>query len=184
MDEAPTVTFDGVAVALPPAAFLQATPDGEQALVSAVSMITAGAGRIADLFAGLGTFSLPLSARAQVMAIDAAGSAIEALGQAARRHQRPLLAQHRDLFRAPLDPKELSKFDAVVLDPPRASARAQAEALAQSTVPRIAMVSCNPNSFARDARILVDGGYRLTGLWPVGQFRWSIHVELAARFER
>lgn len=184
MMEAPTVTFDGIPVALPPAAFLQATPDGEQALVAAVTSATHGAKRIADLFSGLGTFALPLSSHAQVVAIDAAGSAIEALESAARRFQRLLNAQHRDLFRAPLDVKELAKFDAVVLDPPRAGARAQAEMLARSNVPRIAMVSCNPNSFARDAKTLIDGGYRLTRIWPVGQFRWSIHVELVAAFER
>lgn len=184
MDEAPTITLGGVPVALPPAAFLQATPDGERALVNAVELSTAGARRIADLFAGLGTLALPLSQRAQVTAVDAAGSAIEALGNAARRFQRPIIAQHRDLFRAPLDVKELGKFDAVVLDPPRAGARAQAEELARSSVARVAMVSCNPNSFARDASTLVGGGYRLTRLWPVGQFRWSIHVELVASFER
>ncbi len=184
MAEAPTVTFGGIPVGLPAAAFLQATSDGEHALVSAVEIATAGAKRIADLFCGLGTFALPLSARGQITAIDGAKSAVEALGAAAGWRQRRLTAQHRDLFRAPLDPKELSRFDAVVLDPPRAGARAQVDELAKSAVPRVAMVSCNPNSFARDAKALVDGGYTLTRLWPVGQFRWSIHVELVASFEQ
>lgn len=184
MSETPTVRLSDVPVALPPAAFLQATEDGEQALIAAVDEATAGARRIVDLFSGLGTFALPLSARANVLAVDAAGSAIEALGMAARRHQRPIMAQHRDLFRSPLGPEELARFDAVVLDPPRAGAKAQSEAIARSKVGRVAMVSCNPNSFARDAKTLVDGGYRLTRLRPVGQFRWSIHVELAASFER
>lgn len=184
MAEMPTISFAGVPVALPPAAFLQATLDGEQALVAAVEKATAGAKRIADLFSGLGTFALPLSQHAHVLAVDAAGSAIDALEQGARRHGRLLQAKHRDLFRAPLDRNELGKFDAVVVDPPRAGARAQAEMLACSAVPRIAMVSCNPNSFARDAKILVDGGYRMTEILPVGQFRWSIHVELVAAFER
>lgn len=184
MEEAPTVTLGGVPVELPPAAFLQATVDGERALLAAVDLATAGARRIADLFCGLGTFALPLAQRAQVLAVDGAGSAVEALAAAAGRTRRQVMTRHRDLFRAPLDAVELNKFDAVVLDPPRAGARAQAEALARSRVPVVAMVSCNPNSFARDAKILIDGGYRLTRLWPVGQFRWSIHVELVARFER
>jgi 23S rRNA (uracil1939-C5)-methyltransferase len=143
-----------------------------------------GAGHVADLFSGLGTFALPLSAHARVMAADAAGAAIQALQQAAHRHQRPVTARHRDLFRAPLEAKELDQFDAVVVDPPRAGAKAQAEMIARSAVQRVAMVSCNPNSFARDARILIDGGFKLRRIWPVGQFRWSIHVELAASFER
>lgn len=184
MEDAPTVTLGGMPVALPPGAFLQATEDGEQALVAAVDLATAGARRIADLFSGLGTFALPLASRAQVFAADGAGSAIEALASAARRAGRPLVTKHRDLFRAPLDAAELNRFDAVVLDPPRAGARAQAEMLARSTVRQVAMVSCNPNSFARDAKTLAEGGYRLMRLWPVGQFRWSVHVELVASFER
>src|SRR3546814_7293451 len=99
---------------------------------------------------------------------------MEALQQAANRFQRPVTARHRDLFRAPLDMKELQPFDAVVVDPPRAGARAQVEMIARSAVPRAVMVSCNPNSFARDAKALVDAGFRLERLWPVGQFRWSI----------
>jgi len=184
MPEHPTISFGGIPVRLPAGAFLQATPDGEAALRRAVETIVSGRKRIADLFAGLGTFALPLSAAAHVTAIDAAGAAIAALGEAAGRARRPLVARHRDLFRAPLDVIELNGFDAVVVDPPRAGARNQAQMLARSKVPSIAMVSCNPSSFARDAKTLIDGGYHMRKLWPVGQFRWSTHVELVAWFER
>ena len=181
----PTLGFGGIAVALPPAAFLQATADGEAALVIAVLAATAGAPRIADLFCGLGTFALPLAARgARVLAVDAAGSAVAALGLAARGAELKLLTEHRDLFRQPLAGPELDRFDAVVLDPPRAGAAAQTAALAASKVRVVAAVSCNPSTFARDARTLVDAGFRLDRVWPVGQFRWSTHLELAARFVR
>ncbi len=179
----PTLRFGGVAVALPPAAFLQATADGEAALVAAVAAATAGAPRIADLYCGLGTFALPLAAAgARVLAVDAAGPAVGALGLAARSAGLRLLTEHRDLFRAPLAGAELARFDAVVFDPPRAGAAAQVTALAASNVPVVVAVSCNPSTFGRDARTLVDGGYRLERLWPVGQFRWSTHLELVAKF--
>ena len=182
--EVPQMRFGGVAVALPPAAFLQATRDGEAALVAAVKQATAGAGRVADLFAGLGTFALPLAASAKVLAVDGAGPALASLQAAARAGGPPLLTEHRDLFRRPLTTAELDRFDAVAVDPPRAGAAAQVAELARSKVPRIAMVSCNPSTFARDARLLADGGYALTRLWPVGQFRWSTHLELVATFAR
>jgi 23S rRNA (uracil1939-C5)-methyltransferase len=181
---APQLTMGGVAVALPPAPFLQATREGEAALVAAVLAATAGAGRLADLFCGLGTFALPLSRQGPVLAVDAAGPAVTALAAAARPAGRRITVQHRDLFRRPLMAAELAGLDAVVFDPPRAGAEAQAKALAASAVPVIVAVSCNPNTFSRDARILVEGGYRLTDAWPVAQFRWSSHVELVARFER
>lgn len=183
--EPSTITLGGVAVPLPPGAFLQATADGEAALVAAVTDIVAGAGRIADLFAGLGTFALPLSRAARVTAVEGAGAAIAALSQGARQAGRAVAVQHRDLFRDPLDAAELGRFDAIVLDPPRAGAKAQARTLAAASgVERVAMVSCNPSSFARDARTLIDGGWRLQRIWPVGQFRWSTHVELVAEFTR
>lgn len=182
--EQPTVSFDGVAVALPADAFLQATADGEAALLAAVREIVDGAKTVADLFSGLGTFALPLSAKARVLAADAARDSILALGQAAARAQRPLKAIHRDLFRAPLQDEELQGCEAVVVDPPRAGAQAQAAELARSAVPVVAMVSCNPATFARDAKTLIAGGYRLTRIWPVGQFRWSTHVELVGAFSR
>ena len=140
------------------------------------------AGTIADLFAGLGTFALSLPGR--VYAGEAARDAIMSLKSAAARVQRPVFTEHRDLFRRPLTTAECDRFDVVVLDPPRAGAREQVEQLAGAKVPMIAYVSCNPSSFARDAEILCKGGYTLEWIQPVGQFRWSTHVELAARFAR
>ncbi len=179
----PVLAMGGVTVALPVAPFLQATREGEAALVAAVQEAVGGAPRVADLFCGLGTFALPLSRTAAVLAVDAAGPAVMALGAAARQAGRRVEVQHRDLFRRPLAGKELAGLDAVVFDPPRAGAEAQAKALAASEVPVIVAVSCNPNTFGRDAKILMDAGWRLTSLWPVAQFRWSSHVELVARFE-
>ena len=173
-----TVTLSGSAVPFPVAGFLQATEDGEQALVAAVIDVTEGAGTSADLFAGLGTFALALPGR--VYAAEASRDAVLALKSAAPA----VVTEHRDLYRRPLNGAELARFDAVVLDPPRAGAIEQIALLAGSAVPRIAYVSCNPGTFARDARALVDGGYRLDWMEPVGQFRWSTHVELAAAFSR
>ena len=177
-----TVTFADVAVVFPAGGFLQATKEGEMALVGAVREAVGDARRTADLFAGLGTFGLALDGT--VTAAEASRDAILSLQMAARRAGRPLTAEHRDLYRRPYDAKELAAFDAVVLDPPRAGAEDQARQLAASTVPRIAYVSCNPATFARDAAILAAGGYRLDWARPVGQFRWSTHIELAACFSR
>ena len=142
-----------------------------------------GEGRIvADLFAGLGTFALALEGR--VLAAEAARDVALTLKSAANAAQRQLFVDHRDLFRRPLTTAELSRFEAVVLDPPRAGAREQVAQLAAASTPRIAYVSCNPATFARDAKTLRDGGYRLDWVQPVGQFRWSTHVELAAAFSR
>ncbi|MCA3254901.1 MAG: class I SAM-dependent RNA methyltransferase [Alphaproteobacteria bacterium] len=181
---APLVRFGGVAVQPPPAPFLQATADGEAALQAAVAAVVGESERIGDLFCGLGTFALPLSAQAKVQALDAAGPAVAALLAAARGAGRPVLSQHRDLFRQPLTGAELQRLDAVVIDPPRAGAVEQTKAIAAAGVPVVAAVSCNPNTFARDAAILGGAGYRLGRLWPVGQFRWSTHVELVAEFRR
>jgi 23S rRNA (uracil1939-C5)-methyltransferase len=177
-----TITLGGVAVPLPIGAFLQATEDGEAALVAAVGEATAGASRVADLFAGLGTFALSLPG--QIIAAEAGREAVLALAAAAARSGRNLRAEHRDLYRRPFDAKELAAFDAVVLDPPRAGAQEQVRELAASPVPRIAYVSCNPATFARDAETLAAAGYKLDWARPVGQFRWSTHVELAAAFSR
>lgn len=177
-----TVTLAGVPVGLPANAFLQATQDGEAALVEAVCEAVDGAGTAADLFAGLGTFALALVGK--VVAAEASRDAAMALQTAANHGRRPITVQHRDLFRRPLDTKELGAFEAVVLDPPRAGAQEQVKMLARSTVPRIAFVSCNPSTFGRDARILVEGGYRIDWIKPIGQFRWSTHVELVAAFSR
>lgn len=177
-----TATLSGVPVPLPHGAFLQATQDGEAALVAAVRDVVGEARLVADLFAGLGTFALALEGR--VYAAEGARDAALALKAAAGRAQRAIFVDHRDLFRRPLDAAELNRFEAVVIDPPRAGAKEQAPLLAASGVPRIAYVSCNPNTFARDAKLLVDGGYRLEWIRPVGQFRWSTHVELAGCFAR
>jgi 23S rRNA (uracil1939-C5)-methyltransferase len=177
-----TVTLGGVAVPLPHAAFLQATAAGEAALVAAVRAAIGEASVIADLFAGLGTFAFALDGR--VYAAEGSRDALLAMKAAANRAGRPIFAEHRDLFRRPLDLAELNRFEAVVLDPPRAGAREQIALLAGSSVPRIAYVSCNPATFARDARTLADGGYRLDWVKPVGQFRWSTHAELVGAFSR
>lgn len=179
-----TVTLGGVPVPFPPGSFLQATGDGEAALIAAVDEAVAGAGIVADLFAGLGTFTLSRGTDVRTYAGEAGREAIMALKLAAARAGRPVVADHRDLFRRPLTPVEIDRFDAVILDPPRAGAREQAAALAEAKVPVIAYVSCNPSSFARDAKTLVQAGYRLDWVQPVGQFRWSTHVELVARLVR
>ncbi|HEX7655489.1 MAG TPA: class I SAM-dependent RNA methyltransferase, partial [Sphingomonas sp.] len=178
-----TITLGGVPVPLPPAGFLQATVEGERALVDAVRAAVGRTGIVADLFAGLGTFALSLQ-NARVYAAEAAREAILSLKAAAGGAQRHLFTEHRDLYRRPLTVGELDRFAAIVLDPPRAGARDQIEQLARSATPVIAYVSCNPSSFARDAKMLCEAGYRLDWIQPVGQFRWSTHVELAARFSR
>lgn len=179
-----TVSFGGVAVGFPPFAFLQATPDGEAALVSAALEVLPPQGAVADLFCGLGTFALAIGQDRPVYAAEAARELVLSLKSAGNRAQRRMVADHRDLFRRPLTPEELSRFAAVVIDPPRAGAREQVMQLAASKVPLIAYVSCNPGSFARDAAHLIAGGYRLDSVRPVGQFRWSIHVELVGIFRR
>ena len=177
-----TVTLSGVSVALPVGAFLQATREGEAALIAAVIEAIGGSPRTADLFAGLGTFALALDG--DITAAEASREAIHSLKAAASRAGRTVTAAHRDLYRNPYQPSELGAFDAVVLDPPRAGAFEQVGTLAVSTVARIAYVSCNPATFARDAAVLAKGGYHLNWVQPVGQFRWSTHVELAASFSR
>lgn len=172
-----TITLSGKPVAFPPGGFLQATADGESALTDAVGEIVIGSTTIADLFAGLGTFALAANA---IYAAEASRDAAAALKRAAPA----MNVEHRDLYRRPLDAGELKRFKAVILDPPRAGAAEQASALANSSVRRIAYVSCNPATFGRDAGTLVAGGYRLEWVKPLGQFRWSTHVELAACFTR
>ncbi|HEX8840560.1 MAG TPA: class I SAM-dependent RNA methyltransferase [Sphingomicrobium sp.] len=170
-----TVTLSGVPVAFPHGSFLQATQDGEDMLVQAVREAVSGGQRVADLFAGLGTFALATrAAYAAEASRDAAAALVRALPTAA--------IEHRDLYRRPLDRGELKRFDSVILDPPRAGAEEQVAELARARIGRIAYVSCNPATFARDAKTLVDGGYTLDWVDPVGQFRWSTHVELAACF--
>ena len=184
MREPPIQRFGNAGVTPPPGAFLQATKDGEQALLQAVSDATLGAKRIVDLFAGCGTFSLPLAQTAEVHAVEGEGEMTKALDQGWRKAQglKQVTTVARDLFRRPLMPDELKKFDAVVLDPPRAGAEAQVAELARAKRAVVAYVSCNPITFARDAKILVNAGYTLEWVQVVDQFRWSSHTELAARF--
>ena len=179
-----TVSIAGVRVPFPPAAFLQATADGEAALTGAARDWLGASSRLADLFAGLGTFAFALAGPARVLAVEAARDTYLACRTAAGAARLPVDALHRDLFRNPVRAEELAGFDGVVLDPPRAGAREQVQQLAASGVPRIVYISCNPSSWARDGRLLADAGYRLEELRPVGQFRWSTHVELASLFVR
>jgi 23S rRNA (uracil1939-C5)-methyltransferase len=180
------VVVGGTAIDLPPESFLQATPEGEAALTEAVRDAIGPATRIADLFAGIGTFSFALAGQAAIHAVEGWAPAVAAIGQAARRAglAERVTAEIRDLQRRPLEPEELASFDAVVFDPPRIGAKAQTAALARTRIPRLAAVSCNPASFARDARILIAGGYRLVAVQPIDQFIWSPHVELVAAFAR
>jgi len=182
----PLMTWGRGQVALPTSSFLQATREAETVMQAHITADVGKARKVADLFSGCGAFTLPLAQTHAVAAFDSEEGAIAALTQALRGMQgiKPATAERRDLFRRPLLKHELDIFDAVVIDPPRAGARAQAEQLAKSKVTRIAAVSCNPATFARDARILVDGGYRLRVVRPIDQFLWSAHVELTALFER
>jgi 23S rRNA (uracil1939-C5)-methyltransferase len=179
-----TVTLGGVAVAYPPYGFLQATGDGEGALVNTVKAIVGDSLFVADLFAGLGTFALSLDNSKKIYAAEADREPVLALKAASGRAGRQIFPEHRDLFRRPLSADELNKFQCVILDPPRAGAREQVVNLTGSKVPHIAYVSCNPASFARDAKELVGAGYTLQRMWPVGQFRWSTHIELVGHFSR
>lgn len=182
-----TVTLGRVPVGLPPAAFLQPTADGESALVADACAFLGGAATVADLFSGLGTFAFALAGPGtgtKVMAVEAARDAHLACKTAANARGLPVHALHRDLFRNPLQPEEAGRFAALLLDPPRAGAREQVAAIAASSAARVAYVSCNPVSWARDARMLADAGFRLAQLRPVGQFRWSTHVELTSLFTR
>ncbi|MEE4200454.1 class I SAM-dependent RNA methyltransferase [Erythrobacter sp.] len=183
-----TINLSGLPVALPPGAFLQATADAEARLTADASEWIDDAGIVADLFSGLGTFAFAL-ARAggtgcKVLAVEADRAAHLACTAAASHSGGRVIALHRDLFRNPLQVDELDRFDAVLLDPPRAGARAQVAEIAQSKVPRVVYVSCNPSSWARDAAQLTQTGMRLVKVRTVGQFRWSTHVELVSLFER
>jgi 23S rRNA (uracil1939-C5)-methyltransferase len=181
----PTVIMGSARVVLPAGAFLQATAAGETALAALVLQHCGAARNVGDLFAGVGPFALRLAERAKVVAADNDADAIAALQEAAKTPRlKPIAAERRDLFQRPFLAKELARLDAIVFDPPRHGAEAQAREIAVSAVPVVVAVSCNPVSFARDARILVDGGYRLTRVTPVDQFLYSAHVELVGRFEK
>jgi 23S rRNA (uracil1939-C5)-methyltransferase len=180
----PIQDFDGVQVVPPAGAFLQATKDGEKSLRDAVAEIIQGCDPVVDLFAGSGTFALPAARHAEVHAVEGAPEMIQALDRAWRNAERlkRVSSAARDLFRRPLLPDELSKFGAAIIDPPRAGAEAQTTELARSGVPVIAFVSCNPVTFARDAKLLIGAGYGLDWVQVVDQFRWSSHVELVGKF--
>ncbi|MFC3570834.1 class I SAM-dependent RNA methyltransferase [Paracoccus simplex] len=181
----PALPMGRAQVVPPPGGFLQATAEGEAALLAAVRGMLRGAGRVLDLFAGCGTFTLPLAETAEVHAVEGLAAPLQALDAAARRSPglRRITTEIRDLARRPLMPDELA-YDAIVIDPPRAGAEAQARELARSAADRLAWVSCDPVTFARDARILAEGGWALARLFVVDQFRWSPHVETVAEFRR
>ena len=183
---APILRMGKVEVSPPPGTFLQATEEGEIALAGTVTTHFAGTRRVLDLFAGVGTFSLRLAASTQVHAVDNNAAALAALARAARRRSelRPVTVETRDLFRRPFVATELTAYDAVIFDPPRAGAEAQAQALAGSAVPLVAAVSCNPASFARDVALLVAGGYAVESITPFDQFRHSPHIEIGAILRR
>jgi 23S rRNA (uracil1939-C5)-methyltransferase len=183
----PRVRFAGVPVEPPPGGFLQPTPEGEAALVDLVTDgLPEPVAEIADLYCGSGTFTFPLAARARIHAVEGDGPALAALQTAARQAglSGTITTESRDLARQPLRAEELARFDAVVFDPPRDGAKAQASEIARSKIPTAIAVSCNPSTFARDARILVDGGFKLVAATPVDQFPWSSHLELVASFRR
>lgn len=184
--ELPTVAMGAANVSPPPGSFLQATRHGETVLRDAVLEAVGDASRIADLFSGCGTFALPLSRTAEVHAVEGLKSMLDALDRGWRGATglKRVTTEARDLFRRPMLVDEIAQFQAIVLDPPRAGAQAQVLELAKADVPLLAMVSCNPVSFARDARVLVDAGLSLEWVQVVDQFRWSSHVELVAKFVR
>jgi len=178
----PLIDFGGVKVSPPPGAFTQATKPAEDAMADLVLSHLAKAKRVLDLFAGSGTFALRLARMAKVHAVEGEEKSLKALDHAARNTQglKPVSVEKRDLFRRPMTLLELKNYDAVVFDPPRAGAEAQVKELARSGIKSIAAVSCNPGTLARDLRILVDGGYRITSVTPIDQFLWSPHVETVA----
>jgi 23S rRNA (uracil1939-C5)-methyltransferase len=182
----PTIAIGAAQLTLPPGSFLQATAAGEETLAALVAGHCQRARHIADLFCGVGPFALRLAAKSRISAFDSDAGAVVALQKAATSTSglKPIKAEARDLFRRPLMPQELGDYDAVVFDPPRQGAQAQVRQLAASKIPLVVGVSCNAATFARDARILVDGGYTIEGVTPVDQFRHTPHVELVARFKR
>jgi 23S rRNA (uracil1939-C5)-methyltransferase len=183
---APALAFAGIDISPPPGAFVQAVAEAETAMVAQVLAAVGKAHRAADLFCGVGAFTLPLARSVRVLSVDADQAAVAALAGGVRRAQglKPVETLVRDLFREPLGAKEMEGLDAVVLDPPRAGARTQCEELARSKVPCIVYVSCNPATLARDARTLVDAGYAIEIVTPIDQFLWSSHVEAVAVFRR
>lgn len=187
MERVPPLLRMGTAeLAPPPGGFLQACLESEAAMLALVRQAVGQARRVADLFAGAGTFSLPLAMNAAIHAVESEETALVSLQQAARKTPglKPVTTEKRDLFRRPLVRAELQKFDAAVIDPPRAGAEAQTRELAASGIRRVAMVSCNAATFARDLKIMLEAGWRATRITPVDQFLWSAHIEIVAALER
>jgi len=186
MRSPPVVSIGTAQVALPPGSFLQATVEGEERLAALASAHCKRGKYIADLFCGVGPFALRLAAKSRIAAFDSDAGAVAALQKAATSTSglKPVKAEARDLFRRPLMPQELRDYDTVVFDPPRQGAQAQATQLAASKIPVVVAISCNVTTFARDAKILIDGGYKIEGVTPVDQFRHTPHVELVAKFRR
>ncbi|KWV51757.1 RNA methyltransferase [Bradyrhizobium macuxiense] len=186
MRSPPVLAIGPAQVTLPPGSFLQATAAGEETLAALVQDRCKRAKHIADLFCGVGPFALRLAKVARIAAFDSDAGAVTALQKAvtATKGLKPIKAEARDLFRRPLVPQELRDYDTVVFDPPRQGAQAQVTQLAASKVPNVIAVSCNAATFARDAKVLIDGGFRIEGVTPVDQFRHTPHIELVARFAR
>jgi 23S rRNA (uracil1939-C5)-methyltransferase len=186
MRSPPVINIGTAELTLPPGAFLQATAAGEETLAALAMAHCKGAKHIADLFCGVGPFALRLAAKARIAAFDSDEGAVNALRKAAMATSglKPIKVEARDLFRRPLMPQELRDYDAVVFDPPRQGAQAQTRQLAASRIPLVVAVSCNVATFARDAKMLIEGGYRIEAVTPVDQFRHTPHVELVAKFRR
>lgn len=186
MARQPRITFGRATVPLPPGAFLQAAPAAEAAMVSRAVEAVRGAKKVADLFCGAGTFTFPLAEVAGVIAADSSAASIAALkaGVSTAQGLKTIEAQARDLFRRPLSPYDLKGCEAIVIDPPRAGALEQTQQLPGTKAGLVVGVSCNPQTFARDARILIDAGFRLEKVTPIDQFLWSTHVELVGVFRR
>lgn len=180
----PTLTFGTVRVSPPPKAFTQATKSGEAALQNAVTRAVGDARNIIDIFAGCGTLSLPLAQAATVHAVEGDAALLASLDHAVRHAQgiKKVTTERRDLFRMPIDHTDLTKYQAAVIDPPRAGAEQQVAELAKSKIPNVAMISCNPVTFARDVKIMLSGGYKLNWVEVVDQFRWSPHIEVTSHF--
>jgi 23S rRNA (uracil1939-C5)-methyltransferase len=183
---APTLRVGAAHLVPPPGGFLQACEPSEAAMLALVKEAVSDARRVVDLFAGAGTFSLPFASTATVHAVESEEAALAALDRAARKAQglKPVTVEKRDLFRRPLTRDELKRFDAAIIDPPRAGAEAQSRELAASAVKRVAMVSCNAQTFARDLCIMLDGGWRIRRVTPIDQFLWSAHIEIVASLEK
>ena len=182
----PTIVFQGIAITPPPNAFLQATEQGQEILITNAMLSVFDSDKVIDLFSGCGTFTLPAAKRSEVLAIDKTKSMLTAIDQAWRETTglKKVTSRSQDLFKEPVGKEELNSFDAAIIDPPRVGAEAQSHELAKSHIKRISSVSCNPRTFSRDAKILVDSGFKLDWVQPIDQFLWSSHIELVAQFSR